>query len=74
MGYEGHVDAATSDRFERGLYDGDYRDLDLSGRELSYFDSAEIREQEDRLEQALADALAMELAGRVYSRTTSWIP
>ena len=72
--YDGRVDASAEDRFERGEYAGDYRDLDLSGRELSYFDSQEIRLQEDALEEAMADQLAAKVAERVYSTMLRWIP
>lgn len=72
--YGGHVEAGAEGRLERGHYAGDYRDLDLSGRELTYFDAEEIRAQEDRLEEAMADNLAAKLAERVYSRMIGWIP
>ncbi|NNE45096.1 MAG: hypothetical protein HKN37_00390 [Rhodothermales bacterium] len=72
--YDGRVDASAEDGFERGEYAGDYRDLDLSGRELSYFDSEEIRLQEDALEEAMADQLAAKVAERVYSTMLRWIP
>ncbi len=72
--YSGPVDASADEDFERGEYAGDYRDLDLSGRELSYFDPEEIRAQEDHLEEMMADRLAAKLAERVYSRMVGWIP
>ena len=72
--YSGFVDASAKDRLERGSYAGDYRDLDLSGRELTYFDSEERRAQEDRLEEAMADKLAAKIAERVYSQMMNWIP
>jgi len=71
--YEGDVDAAVDDRYDRGEYPGDYRHLDLSGSELSYFDPVETRAQLDRIEEALAEELARRIAQRVYSQTTSWI-
>ncbi|MBT8400388.1 MAG: hypothetical protein KJO98_07930 [Rhodothermia bacterium] len=71
--YEGHVDAGVKDRYQRGEYTGDYRHLDLSGSELAYFDPDELRVRVDRIEEALADELARNIAERVYSRTTSWI-
>ncbi|MDX1430233.1 MAG: hypothetical protein R3282_08095, partial [Rhodothermales bacterium] len=71
--YEGTVDSGVKDRYRRGDYAGDYRHLDLSGSELAYFDPEELRQQTDRIEEALADDLARKIAERVYSRTTSWI-
>ena len=72
--YSGFADASAEDRLDRGSYAGDYRDLDLSGRELTYFDSEERRAQEDRLEEAMADRLASKIAERVYSQMLRWIP
>ncbi len=71
--FEGHVDASAHDRFDRGRYAGNPEHLDLSGTEMSYFDREEIRAQEDRLEERLADDLAHKLADTVYSKMVGWI-
>lgn len=62
----GTVDDAVSERFERGRYAGDARDLNLSGSDRRLFDRDAQEEAERALEEELIDALARRLADRVY--------
>jgi len=69
----GTVDAKVSGRVTRGVFAGDYRDLDLSGSELSLFEDDE-RLAEDEMGDELVDLLALRLAERVYDRLLRLIP
>jgi hypothetical protein len=55
-------------RRQRGLFPGDYRDLDLSGAELSLFDRDDQQAAERAIENQLIDRLAEELADGVFYR------
>lgn len=70
----GTVDADASDRFERGRYDGDDRDLDLSRRERGYFDRSALEEDERALENVLVDELADRLARQVFESLLRRVP
>ena len=50
----------------RGLFAGDYRDLDLSSTEISLFDRADQQAEERAVENQLIDRLASEYAGEVF--------
>ncbi len=69
----GTARAEVSGRVTRGVFAGDYRDLDLSGSELSLFEDDE-RLAEDELGDELVDTLAARLAERVYDRLLRLIP
>ncbi len=53
---------------QRGVFSGDYRQLDLSGQELSLFNPDKVRERERALEEELIDVLAAGLADEVFAR------
>lgn len=65
---QGSVSSKQSQEMERGLYAGDYNDLDLSGSEFALFDPQELQLQEQALHERLSDDLARKLADEVYSR------
>ena len=62
------VDVTVEGEMRRGVFDGDWRNLDLSGSELALFDAEEIRRREQALETSLADALADALAREAFDR------
>lgn len=63
----GTVEARADARLTRGLFPGDYRDLDLSSRERDLFDSERLRGEDRDLEDRLAAELARALADRVFA-------
>ena len=63
----------VSGRAMRGVFAGDYRDLDLSGSELVLFED-DLRLAEEDLADELVDTLAARLAERVYDRLLRLIP
>lgn len=67
------VYASASKRYDRGVYEGDYRDLDLSGSDLSLFEDDERIAHED-LAAELADELALRFSERLYERLLREIP
>ena len=69
----GTIEADVSGRVTRGVFDGDYRDLDLSGSQLSLFEDDE-RLAEEELGNELVDRVAERLAERVYDRLLRLIP
>ncbi|WP_143815433.1 hypothetical protein [Longibacter salinarum] len=56
----------VEDRMVRGEFSGDWRNLDLSGMELSLFHPEDLRAQERELELKLADALADAVARETF--------
>lgn len=62
----GTVRADASDRFERGRYAGNPRDLDLGRRDRDLFDEDALEDAEHALEEAFVDRLAERVAARVY--------
>lgn len=69
----GSVSEDVSARMTRGVYNGDYRDLDLSLSERRIFDT-EAREQAIRdLEDELLDKLAPKLADEVFENVLKQI-
>ena len=70
---KGTVTAEVSARIKRAVFAGDYRDLDLSGSELSLFEDDERLAMEE-LGNELVDKLALRLAERVYDRLLWLIP
>jgi hypothetical protein len=71
---QGRADAKASLLVERGEYDGDYRDLDLSGPELAYFDPDELAAQDETIDSQLVDELARQLAEHIFGRLIRQIP
>ncbi len=65
---QGSVSAKKSHKLERGIYAGDFSDLDLSGRAYAYFDPEEHELQDQALDEQLADELARKLSDEVYGR------
>lgn len=59
---------------ERGVFDGDWRNLDLSGAETSLFRAEDVRKRERDLELALADAVAAAVAQETFDRIVETIP
>ncbi len=70
---KGTVTAEVSGRVERAIFAGDYRDLDLSGSELSLFEDEE-RIATEELGDELVDTIALRLAERIYDRLLRQIP
>lgn len=60
-------EAARGD-VQRGVFAGDYRQLDLSGRELSLFNPNDLRDEERAVEDQLIEVLAAGLADEVFAR------
>jgi tetratricopeptide (TPR) repeat protein len=72
--YQAHFDTGVTDRIERGRFSGDYRVLDLSGRELDFFDEDEHVVRILRLEEELVRAASDQLAQRLFDQVLIWIP
>ncbi|HMB93556.1 MAG TPA: hypothetical protein VKP65_22070 [Rhodothermales bacterium] len=64
---EGRLDDRVSKKINRAVYAGDYKDLDLSGKQRSLFEDEERIAMEE-LSNELVDDLAARLAERVYDR------
>jgi len=62
------VNTEVSDQFRRGIYDGDYTNLDLSRSERRLFNREELHRAEQELEDRLIDKLAERLADSIYKR------
>jgi len=67
------VNTEVSDQFRRGLYDGDYTNLDLSRSERRLFNREELHRAEQELEDKLIDKLAERLADSIYERILRFI-
>lgn len=65
---QGNVSTKQSHEVERGVYRGDYQDLDLTGREYAYFDPQEFELQDQALDERIADELAQKLSNQVFDR------
>jgi hypothetical protein len=65
---EGSVDADASARMTRGVYEGDYRDLDLSRSDHRLFDEEELELSMREIEDELLDLLAPRLADAVFEK------
>lgn len=65
---DGSVAASASAKMQRGVYDGDYRDLDLSRSERKLFDEEELDLVLNELEDELIDDLAPQLADEVFEK------
>lgn len=63
---DGTVSADASAKMKRGVYEGDYRDLDLSRNERKLFDEEEIDLAIRELEDEIIDDLAPRLANEVF--------
>lgn len=62
------IDVELEGPMERGVFEGDWRSLDLSGAETSLFRPADVRERERELEIAFADAVANAVAREGFDR------
>lgn len=70
----GSVNGEASLEVERGVYPGDYNELDLDGNQLSLFDPDEIRRQDEEIDEQLSDQLASQLAERIMNEILKRIP
>ncbi|MEM1268524.1 MAG: hypothetical protein AAGI08_00625 [Bacteroidota bacterium] len=66
--YESRIEDNVSEKFERGEYAGNYRDLKLSRSQRKLFDQDRLEEEERELERELVDKLSRRLASAVYDR------
>ncbi len=71
--YNGSAKEKVSRKLERGAYNGDYRDLDLSSRDRDLFDELELDEQIQEMEEELSDKLAEKIADKAFDRLISEI-
>jgi tetratricopeptide (TPR) repeat protein len=62
------VNTKVSDQFRRGIYDGDYTNLDLSRSERELFNREDLHLAEQELEDRLIDKLAESLVDSIYER------
>ena len=60
--------------FDRGVYDGDPKDLNLGSRQVDLFDSIALERQEAAARDALVINLAAGIADAVYSTTLARVP
>lgn len=70
----GSVNGSAELKVERGIYDGNYTDLDLDGNQIALFDPEEIARQDQIIDEDLADELASKLAERVIDEIMKRIP
>ena len=66
--------ATTRGRFERGVYEGDYRDLDLSRGESRLFNRVVIRRRLAEIQRGLVSNLSDRVAEEVFDRVLARIP
>lgn len=71
---QGSADARTAMEVERGVYPGNYNDLDLDGNQIALFDPYEIDRQNQTLDEALADELAGQIADKIIGEILQRIP
>lgn len=71
--YSSSAKESVSRKLERGVYNGDYRDLDLSSRDRDLFDEVELDRQIQEMEEELSDKLAKKIADKVFDRVLSQI-
>ena len=62
------IDVELDGPMERGVFDGNWQNLDLSGAETSLFRPEDVRERERELEIAFADAVANAVARESFDR------
>ena len=65
---EGSVSYDVSEKMQRGVYEGDYRDLDLSRSERKIFDEEEVELAMRELEDELLDELTPRLADEIFAK------
>ncbi len=65
---DGSVTASSSSKMKRGVYTGDYRDLDLSRSERKLFDDEEIDLALKELEDDVVDDITPALADEVFKK------
>ena len=66
--------ATTRGRFERGVYQGDYRELDLSRGELRLFDSGVIRRRLAEIQRGVISEFSDRVVDEVFARVLARIP
>ena len=64
----GSVSADNKAKMQRGLYDGDYRDIDLSRKERRLFDEEDYDREIRQLQDDLLEDLAPRLSQEVYDK------
>lgn len=62
------IDVKLDGSMERGVFEGNWQNLDLSGAETSLFRPKDVRERERELEIAFADAAANAIARESFDR------
>lgn len=70
----GRIRERESGRFEHAVYEGDYRDLELSRSERRAFDEDRWRDQELAIEEELIEALAEEIAEEAFDDIVRRLP
>ncbi len=70
---DGSANASASAKMKRGVYDGDYRDLDLSRNERKLFDEEELDLVLNELEDELIDDLTPQLADEIFEKILNQI-
>jgi len=68
------VDVSESGDFERGVYDGDTAELELTRNESRYFDPGRRREAQQDLEERVVRKLSARLAEQVYRDVLRLVP
>jgi hypothetical protein len=72
--HQGTAEASASDRFERGVYRGDWQTLNLSRAAARLFDEEAHRRREQELQRELIDELTLDLAHHVQPALVDRIP
>jgi len=67
------ITAEVDGPMERGVFEGNWRNLDLSGAERSLFHPEDLRQRERELELLLVDALAASVADDTFRRIIAGI-
>jgi len=67
------ITAEVDGPMERGVFEGNWRNLDLSGAERSLFHPEDLRQRERELELLLVDALAAAVADDTFRRIIAGI-
>ncbi|HSM16727.1 MAG TPA: hypothetical protein VK845_06990, partial [Gemmatimonadales bacterium] len=68
------VDVSESGNFERGSYEGNAAELELTRNESPYFDPGRRRDAEQDLEERVVRKLSAQLAEQVYRDVLRFVP
>lgn len=68
------VDVSESGNFERGVYEGNAAELELTRNESRYFDPGRRRDAEQDLEERVVRKLSAQLAEQVYRDVLRFVP